>query len=69
MQIPEELFTKWTALKSYGDYGKISKAHKILRNDITRAFKDKRCADEVFKAIADFYKKKEAEFKPLLENL
>lgn len=59
MIIAKELLKKWKALRSPEDTGKLAKkvpgGYKEL---FARAFRDGKCNDEVFKAMADFYEAK-----------
>lgn len=67
MQVPDELMKKWTALRSHGDGRKIAELHNgITEMDISRAFNLGECRDEVFDAIAGFYKEKELKVKEYL---
>lgn len=69
MQIPDELFKKWTVLRSHGDGKKIAESNKgaITRTDVSRAFTNQECTDDIFKIIADFYSKKEKKVKAYLQ--
>jgi hypothetical protein len=69
MKIPEVLLQKWNDLKSHGDGKKIAEESGsvgITKDDISRAFKNGECSDEVFEAIAGFYKEKEEKVKQYL---
>lgn len=59
MQIPEEIYKKWLALRSHGDGRRIKDETGISIVEVSRAFTYKECSDDAFKAMADFYKKKE----------
>lgn len=61
MKIPDELLKKWSDLRTHGDNKKIADQHEdITEVDISRAITTGECRDEVFEAIGDFYKEKEA---------
>ena len=67
MQIPEELLKRWAELRSFGDGRKISEsAPGITENDVSRAFNKGECADDVFEAIAKYFKQKEEKIKEFL---
>lgn len=67
MKVPEELLKKWQDLKSFGDGRKIVDLNdNITEMDISRAFAKGECSDNVFQAIAKFYKEKEEMVKPFL---
>lgn len=59
MKIPADLLTRWKDLRSHGDGKKISTQADITEMDVSRAFSNGECSDDVFRAIADFYKEKE----------
>jgi hypothetical protein len=65
MQIPEELIEKWKSLRSTGDDEAIGKKLKRTAASIStavwRAFKEKKCGDKLFKAMRDYYAKKESD--------
>lgn len=64
MQVPDELMKKWKALRTHGDGRKIADRNQgITEMDISRAFNQGDCRDEVFNAIAGFYKEKELKVK------
>ncbi len=64
MKIPDDLKKKWDDLRSHGDGKKIADAYTDINEvDVSRAFTSGECSDEVFHAIADFYKKKEESVK------
>ena len=67
MVIPKALMGKWKLLRSFGDNKKIAAIHKdIIEMDVSRAFRKGECSDEVFEAIAGFYKEKEEKLKAYL---
>ena len=60
MRVPDELMKKWQDLRSHGDGKTIVEQNQgITEMSVSRAFTTGECSDEVFKAIADFYKDKE----------
>lgn len=67
MKIPDELKKKWDDLRSFGDGKKIAEAYEEVNEvDVSRAFNTGECSDEVFHAMADFFKKKEDSVKQYL---
>jgi hypothetical protein len=67
MKIPEKLLKKWELLRSHGDNKKISQTNQdIIEMDVTRAFANGECSEEVFKAMASFYKAREKTLKSYL---
>ena len=67
MQVPDELMKKWQALRTHGDGRKIAEQNPgITEMDISRAFTQGECRDDVFESIADFYKEKELKVKEYL---
>lgn len=67
MRIPDELFKKWTELRSHGDGKKISEEKGLGEMEISRAFTTQECSDDTFNAMADFYKKKEERVNQYLQ--
>lgn len=64
VNIPEEELETWKKLRSHGDGQEIMKGSpEIKANDITRAFKLGKCGENVYRALSDFYKKKESFIK------
>lgn len=65
MQIPEELIANWKRLRSTGDDDAIGKKLKrpasSISTSVWRAFKEKKCGDKLFKALRDYYAKKETD--------
>jgi hypothetical protein len=56
MEISEKLISKWQALRSPGDADKMAeKLPGSAAETFNRAFRLKKCRDEVFKIMADFY--------------
>jgi hypothetical protein len=68
MQIPDELIEKWKTLRSTGDDEAIGKKLKrsaaSISTAVWRAFREKKCGDQLFKALRDFYAKKESDLLP-----
>lgn len=67
MKIPDALKKKWQDLWSHGDGKKIAERSGCTQNDISRALNSDDCSDEVFEAIASFYKEKEEKLKEYLD--
>lgn len=63
MRISDELIEKWKALRSTGDDAaiglKLGRSAASISTAIWRAFKQKRCGDNLFEAIRDHYAEKE----------
>lgn len=69
MKIPDDILKKWNDLRSYGDGKEIAEKNAdITENNVTRAFKNGKCSDTVFVAMAGFYKEKEEMVKPFIET-
>lgn len=66
MKIPDELFKKWTDLRSYGDGKKISDTTGLTEMEVSRAFSTQECSDDTFEKLADYYKAKEEKIKEYL---
>ena len=65
--VPDELKKKWEDLRSFGDGKKIADSSQDVNEvDVSRAFSTGECSDEVFHAIAEFFKKKEESIKQYL---
>lgn len=62
MKIPTELLSRWKELRSHGDLQKIVESidDKVSDSTISNAFINGQCNDEVFEAMAEYYKEKEA---------
>lgn len=59
MGIPEKLLRKWQALRTPGDSEKMAeKLDKSAAETFNRAFREKKCRDEVFEVMAEFYEEK-----------
>jgi hypothetical protein len=59
MKIPEKILKKWEVLRSPGDSEKL--AERIpgsTPETFQRAFRERKCRDEVFEAMAAFYQEK-----------
>ena len=64
MEIPVKLISKWEALRSPGDSAKMAeKLPGSSAETFNRAFREKKCRDDVFKVMADFYDEKAAMIK------
>jgi hypothetical protein len=67
MTIPEKLMKKWEALRTPGDAGKMADRMEGGYAELfNRAFREGKCNDEVFKAMADFYEEKASIIKEYL---
>jgi IS30 family transposase len=66
MQIPDQLKVKWLQLKSKGDTGIIAKELNVHPETIRVALRKGVCSDRVFKAIANYYDKKEKDITKYL---
>lgn len=59
MLIEKKLLEKWTRLRSPEDTGKLAELIEGGYPELfTRAFRDGKCNDEVFKIMAEYYEKK-----------
>lgn len=62
MEVPKEILDKWAALRSPGDAEKIAasmdETERVSDETIRRVYKDGKCNDQVFKAMAEFYEQK-----------
>lgn len=67
MVIPEKLIKKWEVLRSPSDAAKLAgKMEGGYSELFTRAFREGKCNDEVFKVMADFYNEKAELVKQVL---
>lgn len=66
MKIPDELFKKWTDLRSHGDGKKIADTKGLNENDVSRAFNTQECSDDTFEKLAEYYKEKEEKVNQFL---
>jgi hypothetical protein len=67
MEIPKKLYDKWQALRSYGDSKDMSELLPgTAPETFNRAFREKKCRDDVFETMAAFYEKKAALIKEYL---
>jgi hypothetical protein len=71
MEIPQALLDKWSKLRSHGDGKKIveaaaEKGVTISDAYISRAFANGECSDEVFEAMASYFKEKEEKVNSFL---
>ncbi len=58
-EIPKKQLDRWNNLKKHGDGKRIAEANEGINDmDVSRAFKLGRCSEEVYNAIAAFYKEK-----------
>lgn len=59
MLIEKKLLEKWKRLRSPEDTGKLAELMTDGYPELfTRAFRDGKCNDEVFKVMAEYYEKK-----------
>lgn len=59
MIIPDKIIKKWEVLRTQGDAAKMAeRMEKGYPEIFNRAFKQKKCNDDVFKIMADFYEEK-----------
>lgn len=59
MKIPEKILKKWEVLRSPGDSEKLAeKMAGTPAETFQRAFREGKCRDEVFEAMAAFYQEK-----------
>lgn len=59
MEIPEKLIRKWKTLRSPNDTKEMAKLlPESAPETFNRAFREKKCRDEVFNVMAAFYEKK-----------
>lgn len=59
MIIPEKLIEKWTVLRSPDDTRKMAELlDGTAAETFNRAFRERKCRDEVFSIMADFYEQK-----------
>lgn len=62
MVVPKKILDKWSTLRSPGDAEKIvasmTDEERVSDETIRRVYKDGKCNDEVFKAMAAFYEQK-----------
>lgn len=62
MEVPKEILEKWAALRSPGDAEKIATGmtedERVSDETIRRVYKDGKCNDQVFEAMAKFYEQK-----------
>lgn len=68
MRIPKKLLTEWAELKSGGDAIKIAKIANVSPMTIYRAFREEVCNDDVFEAIAAYYKEKKERIENILSD-
>lgn len=67
MEVPKELMDKWKALRSAGDPQEIvasmPEENRVVDQTIRNVFSESKCSDEVFDAMAEYYRKKEEKIK------
>lgn len=68
MRIPNKLLDEWTKLRSGGDAIKIAEQAGVSPMTIYRAFREEVCNDEVFEAIAAYYKEKKERIENILSD-
>lgn len=70
MEIPKEILDKWAVLRSPGDAEKIASGmpedERVSDETVRRVYKDGKCNDQVFKAMAEFYEQKAEMIKEYL---
>jgi len=66
MQIPIDILKKWKELRSPEDSGTISDSIGVSSETINRAFRDAKCSDRVFDAMAKHYTSKTKKLKKLV---
>lgn len=70
MEIPKEILNKWAVLRSPGDAEKIAAGmpddERVSDETVRRVYKDGKCNDQVFKAMAEFYEQKAEMIKEYL---
>lgn len=59
MKIPDKILKKWEVLRSPGDSQKLAeKMPGSTPETFQRAFREKKCTDEVFEIMGSFYQEK-----------
>lgn len=67
MEIPTKIFNKWQVLRSPGDTDKMSDLLPGSSPEtFNRAFRMKKCRDDVFQVMAKFYEEKSELIKQYL---
>ena len=67
MTIPADSLNKWKALRTKEDSQTIANSIKVSDETINRAFRDGKCSERVFEAMAKHYKAKSNRLKKLLK--
>ena len=68
MNIPNEILGKWEILKSNGDCKAIAEKAGVSYWSVSKAISNGKCTDEVFQAIADYYKEKQEMIKSYISD-
>lgn len=55
MEIPKNIWNKWTDIYSRGDADKIAEIAGCHPNTVLNAIRNGRCSAELFMVMADFY--------------
>jgi hypothetical protein len=67
MEVPQALLDKWKVLRSPGDPQEIVASmpdeSRVVEQTIRNVYSDGKCSDEVFDAMAEYYKKKAEKIK------
>ena len=67
MEVPQALLDKWKVLRSAGDPQEIvtsmPEEKRVVEQTIRNVFSDGKCSDEVFEAMAEYYRKKAEKVK------
>jgi hypothetical protein len=62
MEVPKILLDKWKVLRSPGDpqdiIASMPEEKRVVEQTIRNVYSDGKCSDEVFEAMAEFYKNK-----------
>lgn len=66
MEVPKKLLEKWNALYSTGDAQKLADVSGYSDETYKRALRTGKCNDDVFEALAKFYKEKAELIKQFL---
>jgi hypothetical protein len=68
MKIPNKLLDNWEKLKSSNDASCIAEVSGYSRQSVYRAFDMGECSDELFEAMATFYKEKQERIESFLSD-
>ena len=66
MKINVIVLQKWTELRSENDTQRIAEIAEVTPQTIRNAFNEGKCSDEVFEAMANYYKEKDELIKSYL---